>query len=298
MAELLKVGDKNIPTAELLDLLSRYQLMPHFMRGVAVDQVIADIELAEEEKLKALYDFRAQNKLISDEDLARWQQENNMPHDRMAEIATRPVKLEKFKQQTFAKKLENYFMEQKGRLDRVVYSLIRVSDEGLAQEIYYRIEEGEATFAEMAQEYSEGPEAKTQGILGPVPVNQPHPFIAKMLSVSQPGQLWAPRAIANWFIIVRLEQAIPAQLDDNMRRQLLDEMFNGWLKQQVDALGEPTVVNEEGSTVAEAGTEAEAETGVETGVETGAGGASDGGVGGEAIAPAPSQTTNLTPEPA
>ena len=125
-------------------------------------------------------------------------------------------------------------------------------------------------------------------------MNQPHPFIAKMLSVSQPGQLWAPRAIANWFIIVRLEQAIPAQLDDNMRRQLLDEMFNGWLKQQVDALGEPTVVNEEGSTVAEAGTEAEAETGVETETE----GASDGGVGGEAIAPAPSPTTNLTPEPA
>ncbi|MGD1936796.1 MAG: peptidylprolyl isomerase [Cyanophyceae cyanobacterium] len=250
MAELLKVGDKIIPTADLLELLSQYQLMPHFLRGIAIDKVIADIELSEEEKLKALYDFRSQNKLISDEDLAHWQKENNMPHERLDEIATRPVKLEKFKLQTFAKKLENYFMEQKGRLDKVVYSLIRVTDEGLAQEIYYRIEEGEASFAEMAQEYSEGPESKTQGILGPVPINQPHPFIAKMLSVSQPGQLWAPRAIANWFIIVRLEQAIPAQLDDNMRRQLLDEMFNLWLRQQVDALGQPSVVNENGSPIA------------------------------------------------
>ncbi|MEM9244764.1 MAG: peptidylprolyl isomerase [Cyanobacteria bacterium P01_F01_bin.153] len=249
MAELLKVGDKIIPTADLLELLSQYQLMPHFLRGIAIDKVIADIELSEEEKLKALYDFRSHNKLISDEDLAQWQRENNMPHERLDEIATRPVKLEKFKQETFSKKLENYFMEQKGRLDKVVYSLIRVTDEGLAQEIYYRIEEGEASFADMAQEYSEGPESKTQGILGPVPINQPHPFIAKMLSVSQPGQLWAPRAIANWFIIVRLEQAIPAQLDDNMRRQLLNEMFDLWLRQQVEALGEPTVVNESGAPI-------------------------------------------------
>ncbi|MGD1850703.1 MAG: peptidylprolyl isomerase [Cyanophyceae cyanobacterium] len=249
MAELLKVGDKIIPTADLLELLSQYQLMPHFLRGIAIDKVIADIELSEEEQLKALYDFRSQNKLISDEDLANWQKENNMPHERLDEIATRPVKLEKFKIQTFSKKLENYFMEQKGRLDKVVYSLIRVTDEGLAQEIYYRVEEGEASFAEMAQEYSEGPEAKTQGILGPVLINQPHPFIAKMLSVSQPSQLWAPRAIANWFIIVRLEQAIPAQLDDTMRRQLLNEMFDIWLRQQVAVLGEPTVVNENGAPI-------------------------------------------------
>ena len=258
MAELLKVGDQTIPAAGLLERLSRYQLMPHFLRGVAIDQVIANIELSEQEQLKALYDFRSQNKLISDEDLAKWQRENNMPHERMSEIATRPVKLEKFKQQTFAKKLETYFMEQKGRLDRVVYSLIRVSDEGLAQEIYFRIEEGEATFAEMAQEYSEGPEAKTQGILGPVPVNQPHPFIAKMLSVSQPGQLWPPRAIANWFIIVRLEQAIPAQLDDAMRHQLLSEMFDGWLKQQIDALGEPAIVDENGLPLEGTGEESDA----------------------------------------
>ena len=117
MAELLKVGDKIIPSVDLLELLSQYQLMPHFLRGIAIDKVIADIELSEEEKLKALYDFRSQNKLISDEDLAHWQKENNMPHERLDEIATRPVKLEKFKLQTFAKKLENYFMEQKGRLD-------------------------------------------------------------------------------------------------------------------------------------------------------------------------------------
>ncbi len=253
MAELLKVGDKIIPATELLELLSRYEIMPQFLRGMTVDRVIANVELSEEEETQALYKFRSQHNIISDEDMEKWQRDHKMSHARMAEVAIRPFKLEKFKQTTFAKKLETYFMEQKGRLDRVVYSLIRVSDEGLANEIYYRIEEGEATFAEMAQEYSEGPEANTQGILGPVPVNQPHPFIAKMLSVSQPGQLWPPRAIASWFIIVRLEQFISAQLDDTMRRQLLNEMFEKWLSQETDALGLPSVVDEAGEPVAIAG---------------------------------------------
>jgi parvulin-like peptidyl-prolyl isomerase len=156
-----------------------------------------------------------------------------MTPEQVEELAVRPVLLEKFKAATWGSKVESYFMTRKGSLDQVVYSLIRTQDLGLANEIYFRIQEGEQSFAELAKEYSKGPEARTGGLLGPVALSQPHPAIAKLLSVSQPGQLWPPRALAEWMVIVRLEKYMPARLDEAMRRQLIDEMFEDWIKKEI-----------------------------------------------------------------
>ncbi len=242
MAGLFQVGTNVVQAHEILALLSRYQLMPQFLRGLIIDRAIGDIDCTPEERQQAIYNFRTQNRLVSDEDLQHWMTEYNLTLEGLEELAIRPMRLEKFKQETWGRKVENYFMSQKGRLDRVVYSLIRTEDEGLAQEVYYRIEEGESSFGDMAVQHSQGPEAQTQGILGPVPVSQPHPFISRMLEVSQPGQLWPPRKIANWYIIVRLEQFLPAQLDDAMRRQLIDELFDQWMKDQIQEMGPPQLL--------------------------------------------------------
>jgi parvulin-like peptidyl-prolyl isomerase len=107
----------------------------------------------------------------------------------------------------------------------------------LAQELYFRILEGENSFAEVARDHSEGPESRSGGVLGPVSVSQPHPAISKLLSVSQPGQLWSPRPLAEWFVIIRLEKFLPAQLDEPMRRRMIEEMFENWLREQMAQVG-------------------------------------------------------------
>jgi len=242
MSGLFQVGTNVIQPQEILSLLSRYRLMPQFLQGLVIDRAIAEVEFTQEEGIQAIHDFRIQNKIVRDEDIEQWLIENSTTPEGLEEMALRPLRLQKFKANKFGRKVENYFMQQKPHLDRVVYSLIRVRDEGLANEIYYRIEEGEATFAEMAQQHSEGPEAQTQGILGPAPVSKPHPFISRMLEVSKPGQLWPPRAIAEWFIIVRLEQFMPAQLDDQMRQHMINEMFENWLREEVQKMGTPQLL--------------------------------------------------------
>jgi hypothetical protein len=35
-----------------------------------------------------------------------------------------------------------------------------------------------------------------------------------------------------WFVIIRPEQIIPAQLDKPMRQRLIDELFQIWLQEQ------------------------------------------------------------------
>jgi parvulin-like peptidyl-prolyl isomerase len=64
----------------------------------------------------------------------------------------------------------------------------------------------------------------------------PHPALAKRLLSLKPGQLAPPVQIADWFVIVRLEKYLPAQLDQNMRSQLTNELYEQWLQTQVNQL--------------------------------------------------------------
>ncbi len=233
MTDLFQVGNRVIQGEQIPMLLKRYQLMPQFLRGIVLDTAIADIPLTEEERMRAIEDLAVQQKLTSPEAREAWLKSQGLTPAEMEELATHPLRVEKFKQTTWSSKVESYFMERKMFLDQVIYSLIRVQDQGLAYELYFRIQEGEAKFADLAREYSKGPESRTGGLLGPVAVSQPHPRIGKLLSISQPGQLWPPQVLAEWFVIIRLEKFMPAQLDDAMRRRLIDELFETWLKEEV-----------------------------------------------------------------
>ncbi|MGF1494260.1 MAG: peptidylprolyl isomerase [Microcoleaceae cyanobacterium] len=237
MTRAFSLGDAVIQADEIPVLLKRYQLMPQFLREVIVDRAITDTECSEEERAASIEKFMNQHKLTSPEAKQAWLDSHGMAEDDLNHIAERSIKLEKFKKETWSNKVENYFVTRKSNLDQVVYSLIRTKNPGLAHEIYFRILEGEQEFAEAAREHSEGPESKTGGLLGPVSLAQPHPAISKLLSVSQPNQLWTPRPLSDWMVIIRLEKFIPAQLDDSMRRRLIDELFEKWMREQLSSVG-------------------------------------------------------------
>jgi parvulin-like peptidyl-prolyl isomerase len=233
MATAMQVGSKMIQIEEVPSLLQRYQLISQVLRGLVIDQAIADITCNQEEYLAATAEFEKQHQITSPEVRSAWLQNQVMTLEQMEEIAIRPVKIEKFKTATWGHKVGSYFLTRKASLDQVVYSLIRTKDAGLAHELYFRIQEGEESFAELARNYSQGTEADTGGLLGPVPLTHPHPMISKLLSVSQAGQLWPPRIVSEWFVIVRSEKLFPAQLDESMRRRLINELFETWLEEQI-----------------------------------------------------------------
>jgi parvulin-like peptidyl-prolyl isomerase len=158
-----------------------------------------------------------------------------MTAKQLKDFATRKLKIERFKQARWDEQLETYFLARKRQLDRVVYSLIQ-TDELTAQELYFRIKEGEASFAELARQYSQGQEAKIGGLIGPVELGSCPPMLAKMLYGSYPGQLFPPIRMGNLSVIVRLEQSLSAQLDNARREQLKSELFAAWLQERLNSV--------------------------------------------------------------
>ena len=233
MTVLFKVGNQTITSEEVVPLLASYQLLPQLCREIVIDQAIVEVGCTPEEEKKAYIQFCERNQLTNETALQNWLKQQGITVEQLQHLAVRKLKLEKFKQATWSNQLESYFLKRKSDLDRVVYSLIRTQDAGIAQELYFRIQDQETPFSELAREFSKGAEAQTGGLIGPTEINTPHPKIAQMLSASKPGQLWPPTRVGEWFVIVRLEKFLPAQLDEPMQQRLTNELFRNWLNQEV-----------------------------------------------------------------
>lgn len=233
MTKVLQVRERTLAPSEIIPLLTSYKLLPQFFREIIIDSAIASIDCTAEEIASACQQFKQRHQIASETDLKARLARYGMLPDQLAALATRDLKIEKFKQANWGQKIESYFLTRKPQLDKVIYSLLRTKDVGLAEELYFRIQEGEQSFAECAQAYSQGPEALMGGMLGPIELGMVHPTVAHMLSISQKNQLLPPIRLEEWIVIVRLEKLLPAQLDESKRQQLLNELFEAWLSKQM-----------------------------------------------------------------
>lgn len=236
MPSVIQIGDCTVTDKEIIPLLSSYQLLPQFLGELIIDRTVASIACTSKEIAQACQQFYEQNQLTTEAARQSWLKHHNMTSEQVEALVVRRLKVEKFKQITWSHKLESEFLQRKAQLDQVVYSLIWTQDLGVAQELYFRIQAQEQSFSELACKYSQGPEALTNGLVGPVELSYPHPAIAQLLSISKPGQVWPPIRLEKWLLIVRLEKLISAQLDEPMRQRLLHQFFKAWLSQQLEQL--------------------------------------------------------------
>ena len=115
---------------------------------------------------------------------------------------------------------ESLYLRYKDRLDRVLYSLIRVESSEQAHHLFYSIEANEIEFGDAAAKFSIGPESKTQGIVGPVDLTTPHPEIAARLRTAKPRQLFPPFKADQWHVLIRLEYRFDSEYDEKTRQFL------------------------------------------------------------------------------
>lgn len=233
LSSVLHIGDQTLTAADVVPLLQRYGMLPTLLKELVIDRAIAAITLTPEQSTLALEQFLQANQIATPEQQQGFLAQRGLGEGDLLALAQRAQRLQQYKLDTWGHQVESHFLQRKAHLDRVLYSLIRTRDGGLAQEIYFRIQDDGQPLADLARQYSEGQEAQTGGLIGPVELSVPHPALSRMLALSQPGQLWPPSRVGEWFVVVRLEKFLPARLDEATRQRLIDELFNTWLTEQV-----------------------------------------------------------------
>ena len=212
--------------------LARWGLLHQVQREECIDHLLDEVNQPDANQLKTLQEQWLQaHELPNQQALQGWLNQQGLNQENWTELITRPWRWQQWCHGHFKDQLTTYYLKRKPLLDQVSYSLLRVRDKALATELYLRIKEGEATFEQVASEYSAGPERNSGGQLGPVPMQQPLPVLARLLQVSSPGQLWSPKQLENWWIVVRLNQLHTTELDSNTAQQLALELGEQHLEQ-------------------------------------------------------------------
>jgi len=231
--QILEINGGKFRADTLVEKFVGYGLIPQLVREMTLDRCTSEITITPEEQELASQQVYQKLGLDTDEKRELWLKLQGLTAAQLESKAIREVKLVKFKQTTWGNKVNSAFLERKQQLDRVIYALLCTKDFAIAQELYFRIKEGEQSFDELAREYSQGPEAQTGGLIGPVEIGAIHPTLAKMLIASDVGQLQPPTVIGELIVLVRLERLLPVTLDRPMQQRLIEESFDKWLKESV-----------------------------------------------------------------
>ena len=220
-------------TSETRALLSRHNLLKAWVRAEITATAVQTIAVPEEEGAELWNRYLEEHNIKDDDALGKHLQQIGLSAEDLHWQLELPQRIRKYSQEHFQHKAEARFLARKEELDRVVYSLLRVNDGFLARELYLRIAGSEANFSDLAAEYSQGPEAKTKGIIGPVPMRQAHPALSERLRTSQPGQLLEPFNIEQWWLVARLERYEAARFDQATEEQMTTELFEEWIQAEM-----------------------------------------------------------------
>lgn len=175
------------------------------------------------------------NKIGSEEDLNSWKIINGLIDKKWEIFIVRKWKWRFWCIKNFKDKISNYFLERKSYLDMIEYSMVRVKNQNLANELFLRIKEEEEKFEDIAFKYSEGVEKNTNGYIGPLPLGNAHPLLAQLLQISQIGEVCTPRLIDSWWIIIRKEKLSNTSLSDEIIQKLSLELGDKYLNNSIDS---------------------------------------------------------------
>ena len=221
--------------------LLEWGLLKKVKRELTIDSYIKEIEYPSKEILKNIQELWLQEMgITSEEALKKWESNQGLKTKDWQKLLIRKWRWLQWCKKNLKDRIPSYYLKRKPQIDKVIYSLLRVKDQYLANELFLRIKNKENSFEEVASKYSEGPEKKTKGKLGPIALNKPHPLLSKLLQVSKEGQLWPPKELGEWWIVVRMEKLICTELTEDVEQKLLLELGEELLSKDLRLDPEPS----------------------------------------------------------
>jgi parvulin-like peptidyl-prolyl isomerase len=239
----LTVDDQPVSIAEAVKYLQAGgklgQYIGDILRQYVIEQEITqreDVAVSSAVTEQAIIDFRLKNQLTDQVRFQEWLKTNGLSYDAFHSSVASGFKLEKLKTAISEPKLQEYFIERKIFLDRVVLSRIIIDSLELAEELQAQIQEG-ASFEQIAKEYSLADDRVVNGMMGPVSRGTLPDILRAAIDMATPGSLIGPIELEGRYGLFRVEQFLLASLEDTQLKQALqNELFEKWLAEKIQKL--------------------------------------------------------------
>jgi parvulin-like peptidyl-prolyl isomerase len=223
--------------------------VPTLLHAIATRKIItaaaqqANIPIEPAELQQAADQLRSQNNLWSAEETWAWLQAHHLSLDNFEAMALQNLLSTKLAHHLFAQTVEPFFAQHQLDYTQVILYEIVLDNSDLALELFYALQEQEMTFAEAARLHATEPDRRRQGgYRGILRRPELRPEISAAVFAAQPPVLLKPIVIKKKSYLIYIEEIIQPVLDENLRSQILNELFEDWLQRQVAETLETTTV--------------------------------------------------------
>ncbi|MGB3612506.1 MAG: peptidylprolyl isomerase [Elainellaceae cyanobacterium] len=243
-APFLRIGQQSISLTQAIQYLQRGEAFERCV-GEIVRQYVLDQALTQQRYPtvdnarvdQAIAHFRQQQQLSDPAAFQQWLASADVTYDQFYNQTRAGLQIEALKAAIALPKLQQYFIERKLYLDRVVLSRIIVEDKDMAEELRHQVLDKQTSFEALAQDYSITDDRIVNGMVGPVSRGTMPDALRAIVDDATVGELVGPITMDQRWGLFRIEALLPASLDDDVLRQaLIDELFEQWLAAKIEAL--------------------------------------------------------------
>ena len=208
-----------------ISLLEKNKLLLPLIKSELIENKLSTVIITEEDIVNIRKIFIQRNNFKDLEEFKEFIKKNKLDENELLNKAIFPLKIKRYSLDNYGHMVESRFIKQKADLDLVTYNFIRVKDSKLSQELFFRLQDGESDFSTLAIQFSEGIEKETNGLIGPMSLNKAHPILKEQLLASKINQVNPPILINEFWSISRLKEIRSAQLNDEMKETLAQQIF-------------------------------------------------------------------------
>lgn len=224
------------------DILQQVKLsgkIPEIIEEVTKQKILKNaadeigLQIDEQELQKVADKFRLANQLQTVDNTYNWLKKQGLSLEDFENMLYQELISAKLQAHLFSGKLNSYFMENQLKYIEVILYEVIFEDEDLAMELFFSIQEGEISFYDVAHQYIQDQELRRKGgYCGRLTRQNLKPEISSAVFASNPPQLLKPIITSKGVHLILVEEIIQPQLNEEIGRQILSEMFDQWIQQQ------------------------------------------------------------------
>ena len=215
--ELSKIG--------ILDIYIKRKLKIYFSKKLK-------LKIDPKLQKKIICDWKKKKSVKSSTELNNWLSLYEISYDEWIDLINSDYIWASWCMEKYKDNLYDYYSVRKEYLDNFYYSIIKIKSKELADEFYMRIKEKESTFEEIAYQFPEVIDQKSKIKIGPVTINEVESSIASLIKIGTKDQLWKPKLFNGMWFIIRIDNILNTELDNNLKIKLSLVLGDKFLEQK------------------------------------------------------------------
>lgn len=233
-------GSETLSLGDFLAAMKRSRRLRPLLLDAFVEQYLvnrarrAGLSVNDQELQQAADNFRLRNGMASAEQTSQWFQREAITSDDFAAGLERDLLVEKLRRAIADPRLQDVFNQNTARFARVRVKRLLVATEAEARQVIDDVANNRTSFEDAARQKSLDLVTKNAGgdagIVRRVDLAQP---LAEAIFGAEVGKLVGPVQAGQGFLVFRVEEYLPAELDEGIKNGLRKEIFDGWLRQEL-----------------------------------------------------------------